>query len=168
MAVLVKRGWRPGLIGEVVTAQALYYAREWGFGLVFETKVAREMAAFLDRYDPKLDRLFSVEDQGRLLGSLAIDGGDPDLPAAEAHLRWFILTDAARGHGIGRLLMSEAMSFLTETGFRSCHLTTFAGLTPARRLYEAAGFTLVGEQESLTWGKKVVEQRFVVDLRAGA
>ena len=39
---------------------------------------------------------------------------------------------------------TQAMA-LAEAGFRSCFLTTFAGLDAARRLYKGAGFVLAGE-----------------------
>ena len=39
-------------------------------------------------------------------------------------------------------------------------LTTFAGLEPARHLYESYGFTLKLEQEGEAWGTVVKEQEF--------
>jgi ribosomal protein S18 acetylase RimI-like enzyme len=156
----IVHGWSPGLIGEVVRAHAVYYAREWRFGAPFEIKVAREMGAFVNRYSPERDRLFRAERDGALLGSLTIDGSDPALAPGEAHLRWFIVVDAARGLGLGRRLMEAATIFLDAAGYRSCYLTTFAGLGAARRLYEAAGFVLVREAPSTTWGTTVLEQRF--------
>jgi ribosomal protein S18 acetylase RimI-like enzyme len=158
--VQIAHGWSPGLIGEVVRAHAVYYAREWRFGAPFETKVAREMGAFVDRYSSARDRIFRAERDGALLGALTIDGSDPALSPGEAHLRWFIVMDEARGLGLGRRLMEAATSFLDETGYRTCYLTTFAGLDAARRLYEAAGFGLVREASSTTWGTTVLEQRF--------
>lgn len=156
----ITHGWSPGLIGEVVRAHATYYAREWRFGAPFETKVAREMADFVDRYCPDRDRIFRADGSGSLLGTLTIDGGDPALRPSEAHLRWFIVTDEARGTGLGRRLMAAATAFLDAAGYRSCYLTTFEGLGAARRLYEGAGFSLVSEAPSTTWGTQVVEQRF--------
>lgn len=50
MAVVIRRGWAPGLIGEIVHAHALYYAREWNFGAFFEAKAAREMGEFVARH----------------------------------------------------------------------------------------------------------------------
>ncbi len=169
MSVAVRHGWVPGVVGEVVRAHAAFYAREWSFGPFFEAKVAREMGAFLHRYDPARDRLFRAGDEAdgvRFLGSLTVDGGDPDLAGGAAHLRWFIVADGARGRGVGGALMRAGLDFLAEAGFRSCHLTTFAGLDPARRLYESAGFVLAGETEAESWGTRVVEQRFTLDLAA--
>ena len=146
MSVAVRDGWVPGVVGEAVRAHAVFYAREWGFGPFFEVKVAREMGAFLLRYDPAKDRMFRAGDGegggGRFLGSLAVDGGDPELAEGVAHLRWFIVADGARGRGVGGALMRAGLHFLAGAGFRSCHLATFAGLAPAHRLHEGAGFVL--------------------------
>jgi GNAT superfamily N-acetyltransferase len=164
--VSIRHGWVPGVVGEVVRAHAAFYAREWSFGPFFEAKVAREMGDFLQRYDPAKDRLFHAEGDGRFLGSLTVDGGDPALAEGVAHLRWFIVADGARGRGVGGALMRAGLGFLAEAGFRSCYLTTFAGLDPARRLYEDAGFVLAGETEAESWGTPVSEQRFTLDLAA--
>jgi ribosomal protein S18 acetylase RimI-like enzyme len=161
---MIERGWRAGVVGEVVRAHGTYYAREWGFGAFFEAKVAAEMGAFLARYGAR-DALFSAWDGEVFLGALTIDGGDPALADGQAHLRWFIMADAARGRGIGRRLVAAGMGFLREQGFAGCYLTTFAGLDAARRLYEANGFTLTREADAESWGTTVREQMF--ELRLG-
>lgn len=167
--VCIRHGWTAGIVGEVVRAHAVFYAREWCFGPFFEAKVARELSAFLLRYDPGRDRIVRAEAEGgRFLGSLTVDGSDPALAAGVAHLRWFIVADGTRGRGVGDALLRAGLGFLAEAGFRSCYLTTFAGLDAARRLYERAGFVLAGETEAESWGSRVAEQRFTLDLAATA
>jgi GNAT superfamily N-acetyltransferase len=146
-------GWRPGIIGELVALQATYYARHWGFG-------AAGAASFLRRYDPRLDLLTSFVDAAQVAGSVTVDGSDPDRPDDLAHLRWFILSDAARGHGLGRKLIARALEFARGTGRAGVYLWTFAGLEAARHLYDQAGFHLVEERPGDTWGTRVLEQRF--------
>lgn len=161
MDVQIGHGWRPGIVGEIVRAHALYYGRAWGFGPEFEAKVARELAAFVERYDPRRDLLaHAAARDGTFLGSVTIDRSDADLAPRQAHLRWFIAADAARGLGIGRRLMLVASRFLDASDATSCYLTTFAGLDAARSIYETAGFRQVREAPSLTWGTTVMEQRF--------
>ena len=162
--IAIHHGWAPGVIGRVVQAHGTYYAREWRFGPAFEARVAHEMGQFLDRYDPVRDRLIWAEQGGRFLGSITIDGSDPALTAGLAHLRWFIVKDEARGAGLGRRLMAAALRFLTEGRAEACYLATFAGLEAARRLYERVGFILVEEAEAETWGTRVMEQRFILEL----
>ena len=158
------RGWRPGLLGDVVALQARYYADAWGFGPSFEAKLAREMGAFASRYDPQRDLILSTHDGARTTGSITVDGGDPDAPDGLLHLRWFILGDGERGRGVGRALLDESLSFARATRRPGVYLWTFAGLDAARRLYDAAGFRLAEEHAGATWGTRVTEQRFVLDL----
>jgi hypothetical protein len=40
------------------------------------------------------------------------------------------------------------------------YLTTFAGLDPARHLYEKWGFNLIEEEENNSWGVSMKEQMF--------
>lgn len=47
----IRKGYRPGAIGRVVELHGRYYSKYWNFGLFFETKVARELSEFMDRYD---------------------------------------------------------------------------------------------------------------------
>ncbi len=149
-------GYLPGAIGAIAGLHAAYYTRRHGFGAPFEAKVAAECAAFCSRFDPTRDGLWLLVDAGRVLGSVAIDGGS----AAGAHLRWFIVADELRGRGHGKRLLDAAMGFCRRAGHRGIHLATFAGLDAARALYERFGFRLVHEADGDTWGTRVREQRF--------
>ncbi len=162
---VLHRGWRPGLLGDVVSLQARYYGEAWKFGTFFEAKLARGMAEFAGRYDPRQDLIISAVDGPRTLGSVTIDGSDPAAPDGWLHLRWFILGDASRGRGIGRGLLTESLAFARSLHRPGVYLWTFAGLNAARRLYDDAGFRLVEEHAGETWGTRVTEQRFVLELR---
>jgi len=149
-------GWLPGAVGAIAAMHSRFYAREHGFGVVFEAKVAAECAAFCSRIDPARDGLWLLVDGGRIAGAIAIDGTDP----AGAHLRWFIVDDELRGRGFGQRMIGTALEFCRRAGHRRVVLTTFAGLDAARALYERQGFRLVAEADGETWGTKVREQRF--------
>lgn len=151
--------YRPGVIGEIVRLHAVYYAREWGFGLAFEAKVAEELSAFLSGFRAGND-FFMAETaaDGTLLGSISLEAPTAGEPLA--HLRWFIVADNARGSGLGRRLLRDALSHADGLGFPGTYLTTFAGLDAARHLYEAAGFALASESAIDQWSGGVCEQRF--------
>lgn len=152
-------GYRSGTIAEVVGLHATYYAREWNFGLAFEAKVARELAAFLTGFRPGFDFFAAEWDaQSRLAGTISLEAPRPDEPMA--HLRWFIVSDTASGSGLGKRLLAAAMAHADAQSFASVYLTTFDGLGPARRLYERAGFVLVSEAAEDQWQGGVREQRF--------
>ena len=152
-------GWLPGAIGGIAAMHARFYAREHGFGVYFEAKVAAECAELCSRFDPARDGLWLLVDGGRILGSIAIDGHG----AGGAHLRWFVVADELRGRGFGKRMLDAAMGFCRRAGHRSVYLTTFAGLDAARALYERHGFRLVAEAAGETWGRTVREQRFEWD-----
>jgi GNAT superfamily N-acetyltransferase len=151
-------GYTPGALGAVCAMQTRYYAREWGFGSAFETKVAIEMAEFLSRFDPKRD-LFVVAHCGDdIVGGVTLDVSDT--AGGPAHLRWFMVADGVQGRGIGQRLMARVDEFARQTGVRHIYLWTFEGLGAARALYERFDYALTESREGETWGTKVVEQKF--------
>jgi GNAT superfamily N-acetyltransferase len=160
--VQILRGYRPGSLGRVAELHGAYYGKHWGFGLFFEAKVATELAAFLGRYDEQRDGFWTAWIKARIEGSIAIDGSHAGLEGA--HLRWFVMSDALRGKGVGNQLMSTAIAFCRSRGYSRVYLWTFAGLDAARHLYEKNGFRLVQEQKGRQWGREVNEQRFELQL----
>lgn len=156
--IFIKAGYIPGSIGRISELHGTYYHRDWGFGLYFEAKVASELTAFLQRFDEKRDGIWLAEKKGRIEGAIVIDGIDAENEGA--HLRWFIVSDALRGKGVGRKLMDKAMAFCRGRGYKKIFLWTFEGLDAARHLYEAAGFRLTRQQRGEQWGTLVNEQCF--------
>lgn len=151
-------GYHAGMIGRITEMHGSYYAREHNFGHFFEAKVAAGLADFSARLDKPCNQIWLAMVNGRVVGSVAIDG--EDLGNNEAHLRWFILDDGCRGSGLGRKLIEEAMRFCEEQKFSSVQLWTFNKLTAARRLYESFGFELSEEWEGDQWGSTITEQQF--------
>ncbi|MEM9059715.1 MAG: GNAT family N-acetyltransferase [Pseudomonadota bacterium] len=160
MSVVIGEGARPGLLGWCVAEHGRYYALEWGFGTVFEAKVATEMAAFLMRADAPGCHVWWAEDAEGFVGTVTIDSGDKD--DGRSHLRWFITSERVRGQGLGNRLIEAALTAARSDGASGVYLNTFAGLDAARRLYEKHGFNLVAEHSDVTWGTEVLEQRFEV------
>ncbi|MFW7250853.1 bifunctional helix-turn-helix transcriptional regulator/GNAT family N-acetyltransferase [Enterobacter sp. BNK-34] len=154
----IVQGYIPGMIGRIAEMHGSYYAREHHFGRFFEAKVATGLAEFSERLDKPCNQIWLAMMNGRIVGSVAIDG--EDLAPGEAHLRWFILDDGCRGQGVGKKLLNEAIRFCDSVGFSAVHLWTFNKLTAARRLYESFGFTLVKEWEGDQWGSLITEQQF--------
>ncbi|MET4635960.1 bifunctional helix-turn-helix transcriptional regulator/GNAT family N-acetyltransferase [Kaistia defluvii] len=151
-------GYRPGWIGRVAEMHAAHYSRHWGFGPFFESTVASGAAEFTGRLDRPRNQAWAAIHDGRIVGSIAIDG--EDLGDNRAHLRWFILDEGCRGGGVGRRLLGEAIAFCDAAGFAATRLWTFKGLDAARRLYEAHGFELAKEKPGTQWGAEVIEQQF--------
>ncbi len=156
--VEIVKGYVPGSIGRVAELNGAYYHYNWGFGLFFEAKVATDLSAFLLRYDEARDGFWTATFNGRIEGHISIDGLHAD--DAGAHLRYFIVSEAVRGKGIGNNLINTAMNFCREIGHKKVYLWTFEGLHAARHLYEKAGFRLTEQLTGARWGTEVCEQRF--------
>lgn len=156
-------GYIPGAIGRVAELHGTYYYKHWGFNLFFESKVAMELSEFLRRFNEARDGFWVATIEEKIVGSVAIDGLHGD--GQGAHLRWFIIAPEHQGHGIGNRLLKEAVEFCRKKEHGRIYLWTFAGLHPARHLYEKFGFKLCEEHEGEHWGKAVKEQRFELVLR---
>jgi len=155
-------GYIPGAIGRIAELHGTYYHKHWGFHLFFESKVAMELSEFLRRFDEAWDGFWVASVDEKIAGSIAIDGFHHD--SEGAHLRWFIIAPENQGHGIGNRLLAEAIGFCRRKQYGRIYLWTFAGLHPARQLYEKFGFKLCEEHGGEQWGKAVTEQKFELAL----
>lgn len=157
----VVAGWTPGAVGRIVLLHARHYAESHRFGLAFEARVATELSAFLTGFAQGRDHFATVVLDGEVEGGIAVDGaGDP------ARLRWFILSDAVRGRGLGHRLLDEAIAAARTAGHTRLALSTLAGLEAADHLYCEAGFRLEEEHAGAHWGTPAVERTLVLDLHA--
>lgn len=158
----IHTGYHPGLIGEITRLHSIYYYQNWGFHINFETQVATELSEFCLRLNPETDGLWSAYDEGRFIGSIAIDGSVKD--TLGARLRWFIVLPDFQGTGIGKTLFRTATDFCSEKGHSTVFLWTFKGLEAARSIYEKAGFIMTETHTSFGWGSEIIEQKFVLNL----
>jgi len=149
---------RPGDVATLVQMHGTIYAREYGFDESFSTYVDRPLTQFALAPSPR-DRLWIAERDQKIVGSIAIVGGD----SAEAQLRWFLVDPSMRGLGFGRRLLSEAISFAAERCYESVFLWTVTALTAAAHLYRAAGFIKVEEKPG-HWGVDVIEEKYILQL----
>jgi len=93
-------GYVPGAIGRITEIHALYYKKHWDFDLFFESKVATEMSEFLNRFDRAHDGFWVAMVDGKIAGSVAIDGKESGTQGAR--LRFFITDPGYQGRGVGR------------------------------------------------------------------
>ena len=156
--VEILQGYVPGSIGRVAELHGVYYSKHWNFQAFFEAKVASGLAEFINRYDEKQDGFWVAVLDGRVEGSIAIDGKHAKQEGS--HLRWFIVSDMLRGQGVGQQLLKLAVEFCRNKGYRTIYLWTFEGLDSARHLYETVGFELVEQYRGDQWGVEVNEQKF--------
>jgi GNAT superfamily N-acetyltransferase len=134
----IHRGYEPGLIGRVGELHGRYYAGAWGAGAPFELLITREFCDFIERYDPEKDLVLSAYIDGVLVGSISMLGQNPGPDGVQ--LRFFLVDPAYHGRGAGKALLSAALEWCRERGFRKIFLWTVDNLPQSRGLYEKAGF----------------------------
>jgi len=159
-AVVELRGLRPGDLGWVVQRHGEIYAREYGWTMAFEALVARIMADYLEQHRPGRENAWVAEVDGQRAGCVLCVHKDDET----AQLRVLLVEGWARGHGLGARLVDECIRFARECGYRKLVLWTNDVLASARRIYQAAGFELVGEERHHSFGKDLVGQYWELRL----
>jgi GNAT superfamily N-acetyltransferase len=149
----------PGDAGRVISLHGIHYAREYGFDATFEAYVAGPLADFIRAGSPR-EQLWIAEQAGEIIGCIAIVAATPET----AQLRWFLVTPPARGMGLGKRILNEAIAFSQAAGYRRIILWTVGALRAAAHLYRRAGFVKVEEKPGQMWGVDVIEEKYELAL----
>ncbi|MEO5929537.1 MAG: GNAT family N-acetyltransferase [Candidatus Kapaibacterium sp.] len=158
-SVTIRHAIWPGDIGSIVHLHGILYSREYNFDATFEAYVAGPLAEFVIAGTER-DRIWIAERDGRLAGCIAIVAAS----ANQAQLRWFLVDPSARGLGLGKRLLYEAIAFCRERSYRSIILWTVGALTTAGGLYRSAGFRKTEERTAHQWGVDVLEEKYEISL----
>lgn len=157
---VVLRPHRPGDIGWVIGRQASLYAEEYGWNIEFEALVAQICADFLRDFQPGREFCWIAERDGERLGAIFLVRQDDEV----AKLRLLHVESAARGRGVGRMLVERCVQQARESGYRRLTLWTNSILAEARRIYERTGFRLVSEEAHRSFGVDLTGQYWELEL----
>jgi DNA-binding MarR family transcriptional regulator/GNAT superfamily N-acetyltransferase len=144
----------PGDLGWVLQRHGAVYADEYGWDADFEAYVARIVASYVGIRDPRRAAFWIAEVDGAPAGSICCVPEDE----STARLRLLLVEHWARGLGIGSRLVSEVLRFARQAGYERIVLSTYDVLVSARRIYQGAGFTLVSEAPTRSYGQDLTAQ----------
>ncbi|KAM0749373.1 MarR-family transcriptional regulator [Meredithblackwellia eburnea MCA 4105] len=125
-----------------------------GFNETFEAYVAQLIADFINKFQPEWERSWMALVDGERAGTVFAVKHDDEV----VKLRMLILSEKARGLGIGKLLVDECVKFAREKGYKKVTLGTDGDRLAARRIYKSRGFELVKEEPHDGFGQKVVAE----------
>jgi DNA-binding MarR family transcriptional regulator/GNAT superfamily N-acetyltransferase len=155
---------RPPKIGElgwVIHRQAMLYQREYGWDWRYEGLVADIISRFIANFDGCREGCWIAEMTGEPVGAVfLVESGETGV----GQLRLLHVEPSARGQGIGSALVAACIARARSVGYRQIKLWTNDVLVSARRIYEAAGFTLTAEESHHSFGHDLVGQTWILDL----
>jgi len=152
---------KPGDLGWVVMAHGEVYSAEFGWDASLEAFIARIVLDYAARHDPDHEAAWIAEVDGRRVGCVFCVAADEQC----AQLRILLVHPTARGHRLGTRLVDTCIRFARDAGYERMRLWTNHPLLAARRIYLAAGFTLIAEETHHSFGVDLLGQTYELDLR---
>lgn len=159
---VVLRPPEPGDLGWVIERHGSRYASEYGWDATFEALVARIVADFAERRDPRREAAWIAELDGARVGCVFCTTS-PDAHDT-AQLRLLLVEPSARGAGVGTRLVEECLRFAGRSGYRRITLWTNDVLLAARRIYQRAGFRCDRREPHHSFGCDLVGEYWSRDL----
>jgi N-acetylglutamate synthase-like GNAT family acetyltransferase len=147
---------KPGDIGYITYLHGILYSTEYELDHTFEGYVAAGLGEFAEQYDSDKDYFAVAEVDGRIIGAVAIVSRSDQT----AQLRWFLVHPDARGRGLGKKLLHDAIDFCRRKRYKSVFLWTISELKAAGHLYRQVGFQLVEQKTHEIWGALRTEERY--------
>ena len=154
--VTVQHKFKPGDLGALIHIHGVQNLRDYGFNEIHEAYCARVATDFILNSHPGRSRVWLTRMAGAINGSVFIC----ELPDDVAQLRLLFVDTSARGLGLGRWLVEEAVRYCREAGFRSMFLWTVEGLDRAQKVYADSGFVVTETKPNNAWREESREVRY--------
>lgn len=159
MAEFLIRAYRSQDAAWVQAAHAQHYRAVDGFDDSFGTLVESILRDFDAEHDPRYEA-----------GWIAVDAaGAPvacifcvKLDDQTAKLRMFLVTEVARGSGLGYRMLQTCMGFARDQGYAGMRLWTHESHGAACALYQRNGWQLVLSTPVHAFGQDLVEQEWQI------
>jgi len=156
------RSLKVGDLGWITHRQAVLYEQEYGWDWTYEGLVSQILGDFAKQFDATREGAWVADLNGEVVGSVFLMKSND---AQVARLRLLYVDPSARGLGIGSRLVKKCVEQARELGYDKLTLWTNDILVSARKIYQAAAFTLVEENRHHSFGKDLVGQTWVLNLR---
>lgn len=158
----LRRDVRPEDPEAIIEIHERVYRPEYGMEDSFVLGVRSSVETAVESGWPEGGAGWLVDGPDGLVGCLGLT----DEGGGDGRLRWVVLTAEARGSGLGRRMITEAVEEARRLGFKRLELDTFGALTAAASIYRSVGFKLVSEEQTDMWGPPIAFQHYVLDLTA--
>lgn len=161
-APLTLRPHRLGELGWLIHRQGLLYNQQFGWNGEFEALIAGLYRDFEQAPVTPPKALWVAERQNAVVGSVFVMPSEGR--EGTAQLRMLYVEPEARGLGIGRMLVDQVTAFSRDHGYGRVRLWTQSILASARKIYAAAGFTLVETKPHHSFGHDLVGEIWELEL----
>ena len=154
--VTVQHQFEPGDLGTLIHIHGVQNLKDYGFNEIHEAYCARIATDFMLNPEPRRQRVWLTRKDGVINGSVFICEPEPGV----AQLRLLFVDASARGLGLGRWLVEEAVAYSREAGFERIFLWTVEGLDRAKTVYTSLGFKLTETKGNKDWREDAREVRY--------
>ena len=155
------RTFRTGDLFTIAARQSILY-EPYGWKRPMEILQGEITTAFLRDFKPGREQCWVAERAGLMAGAvMLVDAG-----GNVGQLRLLHVEPWARGRGIGAALVGECVAFARQAGYDRMRLWTHTILKSARRIYEAAGFTITETAVHHEFGEPVQGETWELELKA--
>lgn len=144
----------------LVAAHGIHYAQAEGFDDSFAVLVAEIIDGFIATHDPMHEAGFVAWQGAERIGCIFCVRLTPQ----DAKLRLFLITDGARGKGLGRSLLNTCMTFARDQGYARMQLWTHESHRAAGALYAKTGWRLMWSKPVMSFGQPLIEQHWEIAL----